>query len=97
MGHLEVVESRSQRYNNLCQRALKLGDEGSLSEESYNIAFKALEETLRKCERVNFSIQSMLEPCSPSLHSFHDLELNQDNCTSKKTKEGCGSRKGKVC
>ncbi|XP_063947701.1 protein FAR1-RELATED SEQUENCE 1 isoform X5 [Daucus carota subsp. sativus] len=94
MGHLEVVESRSQRYNNLCQRALKLGDEGSLSEESYNIAFKALEETLRKCERVNFSIQSMLEPCSPSLHSFHDLELNQDNCTSKKTKEGCGSRKG---
>lgn len=96
-GHLEVAESRNQRYNNLCRRALKLGDEGSLSEESYNIAFKALDEALRKFERVNFSIQSMLEPCSPSLRSLHDLEeVSQDNCTSKKTKESCGSRKGKV-
>ncbi|KAL8133785.1 protein FAR-RED IMPAIRED RESPONSE 1-like [Apium graveolens] len=96
-GHLEVAESRNQRYNNLCRRALKLGDEGSLSEESYNIAFKALEEALRKCEKIKFSIQSLLEPCSPSLRSLHDLEeVSQDNCTRKRTKESCGSRKGKV-
>lgn len=98
MGQVEVVESRNQRYSNLCQRAFKLGDEGSLSQESYNIAFKALEEALRKCESVNNSIQSVLEPSSPSIHSLHDFEeVTQGNCTSKKTKDNSVSRKGNVC
>ncbi|KAK1404796.1 hypothetical protein POM88_004401 [Heracleum sosnowskyi] len=40
----ELVQSRVQRYNSLCQRALKLSEEGSLSQQSYNIALRALED-----------------------------------------------------
>ncbi|KAL8131986.1 protein FAR-RED ELONGATED HYPOCOTYL 3 [Apium graveolens] len=41
----ELVQSRVQRYNSLCQRALKLSEEGSLSQQSYIIALRALEDT----------------------------------------------------
>ncbi|KAK9268185.1 hypothetical protein L1049_010627 [Liquidambar formosana] len=81
----DMVESRVQRYNDLCQRAFKLGDEGSLSQESYNFAFNSLEEALRKCESVNNSIQSIIEPSSPLPHGFNDFEeANQGNSTTKK-------------
>nr|DAD37087.1 TPA_asm: hypothetical protein HUJ06_007728 [Nelumbo nucifera] len=53
----EVVQSRVQRYNDLCQRALKLGEDGSISQESYNIAVCALEEAIRQCTIVNSSIK----------------------------------------
>ncbi|XP_047338197.1 protein FAR-RED IMPAIRED RESPONSE 1 [Impatiens glandulifera] len=44
-----VDQSRFGRYNRLVRQAFRLGDEGSSSEESYNIALAALEEGLRKC------------------------------------------------
>ncbi|KAF7824855.1 protein FAR-RED IMPAIRED RESPONSE 1-like isoform X1 [Senna tora] len=66
---LEMADSRSKRYNNLCQRALELGDEGSLSQESYIVAVNALEEALRKCESMNNSVQSVMEPSLPILSS----------------------------
>lgn len=92
----DIVESRVQRYKDLCYRAFKLGDEGSLSQETYNIAFNALEEALRKCERVNNSIQIVTEPSSLLPHGFHDFEeVNQGNSTPKANK-GSISKKGKV-
>ncbi|CAK9157160.1 unnamed protein product [Ilex paraguariensis] len=97
MRQTDIIESRFQRYTELCRRAFKLGDEGSLSQESYNIAFHALEEALRKCETVNNSTQSVLEPSSPSTHGLHDFEeVTQGNCTSKTQKKNNVSGKPKV-
>lgn len=67
------VESRIQRYNDLCLQAFRLSNEGSLSHESYNVAFDALEEALRKCESLDGSIQPSLV-----VHSSHESEeVNQ--------------------
>ncbi|PRQ30067.1 putative transcription factor FAR family [Rosa chinensis] len=91
------VESRVQRYNDLCRRAFELGDEGSLSQESYNIAFMALEEALRNCENINNSIQSVIEPVSPEAHGPHSFEgMNQGNSTNKTNKKNITSKKGQV-
>lgn len=92
-----VVECRVQRYNDLCQRAFKLGDEASLSPESYNIALKALEEALRKCESVNTSIQSVIEPSTPSIRGPQGVEeVNQSNSFSKTNKKNSASKKRQV-
>lgn len=91
------VESRIQRYNDLCRRAFELGDEGSLSQESYNIAFNALEEALRSCENINNSIQSAIEPVSPVTHGPHGFEgMNQGITTNKTNKQNSASKKGQV-
>ncbi|GAY49067.1 hypothetical protein CUMW_116450 [Citrus unshiu] len=83
----DVIKSRVQRYNDLCWQAFKLGDEGSLSQESYNIVFSALEEALRKCETVNNSIQTVTGSALPS-HGPHDYEeVNQGNATPKTNKK----------
>ncbi|CAL5346566.1 unnamed protein product [Camellia sinensis] len=93
----DLVDSRVRRYNDLCRCAFKLGDEGSLSQESYNIAFNALEEALKKCESVNNSIQSVLDPGSPSAHALHDFEEGtHGNMTRKTNKKNDLSRKGQV-
>ncbi|KAL3502384.1 hypothetical protein ACH5RR_036833 [Cinchona calisaya] len=49
----ERILTRVQRYNDLCRRAIELGEEGSVSEESYNIAYRALVEGLKNCVDVN--------------------------------------------
>ncbi|XP_021673539.2 protein FAR-RED IMPAIRED RESPONSE 1 isoform X1 [Hevea brasiliensis] len=91
------VESRVQRYNDLCRRAFKLGDEGSLSLESYNIAFSALEDALRNCENVNNSIHCVIEPNSPSPGRPHDYEeANHATGVSKTNKKDSISRKKQV-
>ncbi|OMO92366.1 hypothetical protein COLO4_17638 [Corchorus olitorius] len=84
----DVVETRMQRYSDICQRAFKLGDEGSLSQESYNIVLNALEEALRKCVSVNYSIQSVTEPMSLQTQGpQHIEEVNQSNSASKAVKQ----------
>ncbi|KAK7828390.1 protein far-red elongated hypocotyl 3 [Quercus suber] len=75
----------------------KLGDEGSLSQETYNIALNALEEALRKCESVNNSIQSLIEPSLPSTHGPQGLEeVNQVNSTSNTNRKNSASKKRQV-
>ncbi|KAK8668258.1 hypothetical protein V6N13_105718 [Hibiscus sabdariffa] len=84
----DVLKTRMQRYNDLCQRAFKLGDEGSLSQESYNIVFNALDEALRKCESVNYSIQTVTRPMSPQTQGPHHFEeVNQNSSTTKPVKK----------
>ncbi|XP_009772355.1 protein FAR-RED IMPAIRED RESPONSE 1 isoform X1 [Nicotiana tabacum] len=72
MREVNLVDSRVQRYNDLCQRAFELGDEGSLSQESYNIVFNALENFLRRCEAVNDPNLNESEPCFPKNQVFID-------------------------
>nr|GMC52828.1 protein FAR-RED IMPAIRED RESPONSE 1 isoform X1 [Ipomoea batatas] len=93
---VDSIESRVQRYTDICQRVFKLGDEGSLSQESFNLAFIALEKALRKCERVNSSIQYEVELCSPSNQDLNNFEeATQSNC-AQKTNEKDESRRDKV-
>lgn len=75
----------------------KLGDEASLSPATYNIALKALEEALRKCECVNNSIQSLIEPSSPSIRGPQGVEeVNQTSSSSKTNKKNSASKKRQV-
>lgn len=92
----DAIKSRVQRYNDLCWRAFKLGDEGSLSQESYNIVFSALEEALRKCETVNNSIQSVTESALPTHGPYDSEEVNQGNVTSKTNKKNSIPKKLQV-
>ncbi|KAJ8758819.1 hypothetical protein K2173_000540 [Erythroxylum novogranatense] len=94
---LNRFQSSVQRYNDLCQRAIRLGGEGSLSQESYCIAFNALEEALRKCEGVNKSIWSAVETPSPSSNTPHDSEeANQANGAVNTDKKNSISNKRQV-
>ncbi|XP_028805603.1 protein FAR-RED IMPAIRED RESPONSE 1-like [Neltuma alba] len=75
----DVVDSRSKRFTNLYQLAFKLGDEGSLSQASYTTAVNALEEALRKCENMNNSTKSVMEPMLPILGSNH-VNMSDSAC-----------------
>ncbi|RAL54342.1 hypothetical protein DM860_001470 [Cuscuta australis] len=55
--NLEDVESKVRRYNDLCRRAIILGEEGSLSLESYNVAMSAIKEAIGQCATVNGTAQ----------------------------------------
>ncbi|CAA7042528.1 unnamed protein product [Microthlaspi erraticum] len=48
-GDLEVVQCNIRRLNDLCRRAVILGEEGSLSQESYDIAMSAMKEAFKQC------------------------------------------------
>ncbi|KAL6585154.1 Protein FAR1-RELATED SEQUENCE 4 [Orobanche minor] len=50
---LEEVQAKIRRYNDLCRRAVILGEEGSLSHESYSTAVGAITEALKQCANVN--------------------------------------------
>ncbi|KAI3455804.1 hypothetical protein Pfo_012467 [Paulownia fortunei] len=97
MKQVDSTESRNQRHNDLFQCAFKLGDEGSLCQETYSIAFAALEEAFRKCEAINNSVQTLLSPRSPSNDGIHEFEeVTRGKFSSKTEKEGTISGKEKV-
>ncbi|KAI3738738.1 hypothetical protein L2E82_28858 [Cichorium intybus] len=50
---LESVQTKTRRLNDLCRRAVILGEEGSISQESYKIALGAIKDALVQCENVN--------------------------------------------
>uniref|UniRef100_A0A2P2KEZ4 Protein FAR1-RELATED SEQUENCE n=1 Tax=Rhizophora mucronata TaxID=61149 RepID=A0A2P2KEZ4_RHIMU len=91
----EQVQSRVQRYNELCQRALKLSEEGSLSQESYNIAFRALEEAFGNCINVNNSNKGLSEASAAVTQGL--LCIEEDNrTTNKANKKKNPTKKRKV-
>lgn len=52
---LDEVQCKVRRFNDLCRRAIILGEEGSLSQESYDIALSAINEALKQCATVSRS------------------------------------------
>lgn len=93
----EHIQSRVQRYNDLSKRALKLSEEGSLSQESYNIAFRALEEASGNCIRVNNSSKSLAETGTSVSHGLLYLEEDsQSKSLSKSSKKKNPMKKKKV-
>ena len=82
---VEQLQYRVQRYNDLCQRAIKLGEESSLSQESYNLAVRALEDIYTNCVCVNNSNKNVIEAGTSSGPGVLRIEDdNQRNMRSNK-------------
>ena len=58
------IQLKKQRFDKLFYQATKLSEEGSLSSGSFNIAYCALQDALKKCIWVNRSLKE------------HDVELD---------------------
>lgn len=71
----ERKQSRVQLYNGLCKYAIELAEEGSLSEKSYSIAFRAIVEALKTC--VNVNNKSAAAECSSTTLCFRNGEEEQ--------------------
>lgn len=97
MKQVDSTGSKNQHYNDICQQACKLGDEGSLCRETYNIARTALEEAFRKGQSVNSSLQPLFGASSPSNDVLHEFEkVTRGKFTSHTKKESIISKKEKV-
>ncbi|XP_060971248.1 protein FAR1-RELATED SEQUENCE 4-like isoform X2 [Cannabis sativa] len=59
---LDNVQRKVRRYNDLCRRAIILGEEGSLSEQSYNAALSAIKEALKQCANLTNSLENNTRP-----------------------------------
>ncbi|KAJ8759832.1 hypothetical protein K2173_009933 [Erythroxylum novogranatense] len=92
----EQIQSRVQRYNELCKLAIEMSEEGSLSEESYNIAFRTVVETLKNCVNVNNCNNSAAEPGGLFLNYHETEEENQGTLATKSSKKKNPIRKRKV-
>ncbi|KAF7825925.1 protein FAR1-RELATED SEQUENCE 2 isoform X1 [Senna tora] len=78
-----MLTSRVQRFNDLCRRAIRLSEIGSLSQDAYHVAFQALEEVYKHCVNANNSVRSTSEH-KLTLNGFVDVE--EENCGNHKTK-----------
>ncbi|KAI9115288.1 hypothetical protein K1719_013607 [Acacia pycnantha] len=88
--------ARVQRYNDLCQRAMKLSEEGSLSQDSYSIAFHALREAYKSCVSANISSKSPAEAvisASQSQLSTEEDTLSRNIGKSNKKKNPTKKKK----
>ncbi|KAH7533614.1 hypothetical protein FEM48_Zijuj04G0150400 [Ziziphus jujuba var. spinosa] len=91
------LQSRVQRYNDLCQRAIKLTEEGSISQESYSIACRALDEAFSNCVSVNNSSKSLVEASTSTPHGLLCIEEdNQNKSMGKQNKKKNPTKKRKV-
>ncbi|KAL5581606.1 hypothetical protein UlMin_014048 [Ulmus minor] len=92
----EQTQTRVQRYNELCKWAIELSEEGSLSEETHNIALRALNEALKSCVTVNNSIGSAAESSGNVLAISEMEEENQGSLVAKTHRKRNTNRKRKV-
>lgn len=86
---------RVQRFNDLCKRATRMVEEGSLSEETYHIAFQALEDVLKHCVVVNNSVRSVSEQNTLEIRRFLDIEEENHSSMANKKKKTYKKRKGR--
>ena len=79
---LDEVQCKVRRFNDLCRRAIILGEEGSLSQESYDIALSAINEALKQCATVSRSnsAENDVRPDNSGILVFGIEEDNQ--CSS---------------
>ncbi|KAM7474139.1 hypothetical protein LguiB_021382 [Lonicera macranthoides] len=84
-----LLHYRVQRFNDLCKLAIRLGEAGSLSQETYSIAFYALEEVLEHCVGVRSS------EALPATQGIE--EENHGSHAAKATKKKKAQKKQKLC
>ncbi|XP_057765662.1 protein FAR1-RELATED SEQUENCE 2-like isoform X1 [Salvia miltiorrhiza] len=77
---------RVQRLNDICKLSIKVGEEGSISEEAYKVAYHALEEAMEHCARLNYSAKSILETTKTAAHGLLDVGQNKDKSIAKASK-----------
>ncbi|XP_009804947.1 protein FAR-RED ELONGATED HYPOCOTYL 3 isoform X2 [Nicotiana sylvestris] len=94
----EDVQSRVQRYNELCYRAMKLSEEGSLSQESYSFALRALDDAFGSCVTFNNSNKNILEAGTSSAPGLLCVEDDNQSRSMSKTnkKKNSFTKKRKV-
>ncbi|KAI5411086.1 protein FAR-RED ELONGATED HYPOCOTYL 3 [Lathyrus oleraceus] len=93
----ELMLARVQRYNDLCHRSLKLSEEGSLSQDSYSIAFHALNEAHKSCVSVNNINKSPTEAGTSGAHGQLSIEEDtQSRNMGKSNKKKNPTKKKKV-
>lgn len=81
---LDEEQTKMRRYNDLCRRAIILGEEGSLSQESYDAALSAIKEALQQCANVNSFPENDVRPNTSFMNAICDVEdQNQCNSSSK--------------
>lgn len=86
-GRTMRVQDRIHRYNHLCKRALELSEEGSQSQENYNVAIHSLVETLKKCVSVNDSNKNVGDSnniIQGELRGSLDVKRNKRNSNKKR-------------
>ncbi|XP_039024264.1 protein FAR1-RELATED SEQUENCE 4-like isoform X2 [Hibiscus syriacus] len=96
---LDEVQSKVRRYNDLCKRAIILSEEGSLSQESYNLALSAIKEALKQCASVNNSAGNDDRSNTSVIHTESGVERVNPcvNTSLEKTPDPrITNRKGKV-
>ncbi|CAH8275984.1 unnamed protein product [Arabidopsis lyrata] len=83
---IDVESTKAQRYTDLCLCSLKLSEEASLSEESYNAMINVLNEALRKWENRSNLIQNVEESESVTAQDLpiheeqnNTYEMNKDD------------------
>ncbi|XP_057953511.1 protein FAR1-RELATED SEQUENCE 4 [Malania oleifera] len=83
---LDELQSKIRRYNDLCRRAIILGEEGSLSQESYSTALCAIKDALKQCASVNNSAENDVRP-NVAVHAICGIEEeNQGSSTISREK-----------
>ncbi|XP_074370599.1 protein FAR1-RELATED SEQUENCE 2-like isoform X2 [Apium graveolens] len=85
---------RVERFNDLCKLAAKLGEEGAVSQESYNIALCAVEEALKHCVDVNNSVGI---PSESYMLNQELIRVNKECNIGKGSKRKKTPEKQKVC
>ncbi|XP_058769559.1 protein FAR-RED IMPAIRED RESPONSE 1-like isoform X1 [Vicia villosa] len=89
------IQTRVQRYNDLCKRAIELSEEGSLSEESYNAALRTLVDSLKNCVLVNNANDNGAETGNSGC-TLREAEENQGTLALRSSKKRNTTRKRKV-
>ncbi|WCJ28091.1 FRS (FAR1 Related Sequences) transcription factor family [Euphorbia peplus] len=90
------ILSRVQRYNVLCKLAIQMSEEGSVSEDVYNIAFRTLADALKNCVNTNNSNNSAIESGGLSMVQHEVEEENHGILATKLSKKKNPIRKRKV-
>ncbi|KAL9231087.1 hypothetical protein vseg_006350 [Gypsophila vaccaria] len=91
------VPSRVQRYNDLCNRAMRLSEEGSLSQESYTVTLLALDEAFTNCVTANTSCKTLSEVGTAVTHGLLSIENGSPNQSlAKTTKKKNATKKRKA-
>ncbi|KAL6127370.1 hypothetical protein ACLB2K_075411 [Fragaria x ananassa] len=73
---LDEVQFKVRRYNDLCRRAIILGEEGSLSQESYDVALCAIKEALKQCTSLNTSVESNAKPNDSAIDGVEEFQCD---------------------
>ncbi|KHG01543.1 far1-related sequence 3 -like protein [Gossypium arboreum] len=66
------IETLTTRFNNLCQEALKLAEEGAMAPETYNAAINALKEAGKKIASVKKNVAKVRPPSSHNSGNNHE-------------------------